>query len=271
MNGSDWSPSDRLSLINALAALAGSESAALFQAFGLGAAYNAPGEGAGKKAKIVSGMNAAETRGILGEVLGAAARLVSGPPNTVSARSGARLEAHEADTTGSPQSGGIAMPRNRRVFVSHSSRDDRLIRLFMDSLAIGGVRDGAVFSSSTPGSGIGAGKDVLAGLRSALDDAELLVELLTENYLKSTMCVMEYGAAWATQKRSLPIVFEPLTRREAIAALGNVQMHKASSPQDIDNFFDELHAAVEAATGDSLTMSTWNRGRAHFKEQLAAL
>ncbi len=75
-----WTPRDELKLIDRLASRSGADSAALFGAFDLGAAYQGAGEYNSKRAKVAASLQAARSQGRVDEVLDAVAELVGDDP-----------------------------------------------------------------------------------------------------------------------------------------------------------------------------------------------
>jgi hypothetical protein len=73
-------PRDELKLIERLASRSGADSAGLFGAFDLGAAYHGAGQYNSKRDKITAALQAARSQGRIDEVLDAVAELVGSEP-----------------------------------------------------------------------------------------------------------------------------------------------------------------------------------------------
>ena len=93
-----------------------------------------------------------------------------------------------------------------RVFVSHSSKDkdlaDRLVSLFR--LALNLDSDDIRYTSS-PGYGLTTGEPILEALRKEVQEAPVVIGLLTTNSLISTWVNFELGARWGLGKRLFPL------------------------------------------------------------------
>jgi hypothetical protein len=160
------------------------------------------------------------------------------------------------------------VPTDKRIFLSHAYADKALADLLRNTLVLGGVPEGRLFYSSDRSSGIPSGEDVGTYLRRSLQDAGLVIELLSETFLTRTMCLMELGGAWTLGTPTCPIVVPPLTRDEATRQIGNVQMGGLSTDAEIGGVFDELHDRLAQDLGIQTRVATWNRAISDFKQQL---
>lgn len=168
----------------------------------------------------------------------------------------------------------------RVIFISHANADGPVAQLLNDALNLAGIPDDEVFFSFARSTGIAAGRDIPANLRKALDEAKLVIELISETYLTRPMCLMEFGAAWAmfgavdddmAAGATFPIVLEPLKRSDVTPQLGNVYMYDLVGTEAVDQMLDDLHASVGVATGRHITAAQWSKCKRHFRNGLAAL
>jgi TIR domain len=158
-----------------------------------------------------------------------------------------------------------------KIFISHASADRKLADLLRDTLVLGGIPRERIFYSSSRASGIPSGTDVRAHLRSELQQAGLVIELISATFLTRPMCLIELGGAWVLEKSTYPIVVPPLTRTKAVAQIGDVHMGQLSSDDEIDDVFDELHDRLTSDIGMSTTATGWNPVARRFKEGLPAV
>ena len=152
-----------------------------------------------------------------------------------------------------------------KLFLSHASQDRPVADLLRDTLVLGGVPNDAIFYSSSRDTGIPSGTDVRSHLKTELQQAGLVVELITATFLTRPMCLMELGAAWALDVATYPIVLPPLERTDVAQQIGNVQMGLLGSDSDIDNVFDELHDRLESDLDIRTRIPTWNKAIRDFK------
>src|SRR5215470_5940027 len=104
------------------------------------------------------------------------------------------------------------MASTGKVFISHATGDRKLADLLRDTLILGGIPGDRIFYSSSRESGIPSGRDVRSHLRTELNDAALVIELISLAFLSRPMCLIELGAAWALGKPTFPIAVPPLER-----------------------------------------------------------
>lgn len=103
-----------------------------------------------------------------------------------------------------------------KIFISHASADRKLADLLRDTLVLGGTPRERIFYSSSRATGIPSGTDVRARLRGELQQAGLVIELISTTFLTRPMCLIELGGAWVLEKSTYPIVVPPLTRSQAL-------------------------------------------------------
>ncbi|MET9632189.1 toll/interleukin-1 receptor domain-containing protein [Lentzea sp. NPDC006480] len=247
---SRWSPEEHLKLVDELQARSGSFSESFFDAHGLGTAYRNAGKYSSKRARINAALHASKVRGDLTKVLDAAQTHLLGQPGDPS--------------TESVDQGDSIMASNK-LFISHAYADRALATLLHDALRLGGVPADRIFYSSQRGSGIPSGEDVRSYLHRSLTESALVVELLTKTFLTRPMCLMELGGAWALRTPTYPLVVPPLTRDEAVGAIGNVQMSVLDPDGDVDEIFDELQDRVSSDLGLRVRATEWNRAVATFR------
>ena len=133
---------------------------------------------------------------------------------------------------------------------------------------LGGVHERHIFYSSSRATGIPAGEGVRPYLQRSLQQAGLVIELVSETFLSRPMCLMELGGAWALGTSTYPIVVPPLTRDLVVQRIGDAQMGILDAESDIDDLFDELHDRLMKDVGIQAATTPWNRAIRDFKQQL---
>ena len=97
-----------------------------------------------------------------------------------------------------------------KIFISHSSEDKELVLLFVDLLSQGfHIDKNDIFCTSMDNS-LRVGEDFIKNIKEELHDSEIVIFLITPNYIASNFCVMEMGAAWAYKNNIIPIIVPPL-------------------------------------------------------------
>lgn len=90
---------------------------------------------------------------------------------------------------------------DKKIFISHSSKDVRYVEKIIDLIVDMGVREKQIFCSSVPGFGIPMDKDIYDYLAEEFSRTDVhVIFVLSRNYYKSIPCLNEMGAVWALKK-----------------------------------------------------------------------
>lgn len=89
--------------------------------------------------------------------------------------------------------------RMRKIFISHSSRDERYCTAFVNLLESIGFPEGTILYSSSPRHGIPGDEDIFEYLRKHITEGITVFYMLSDNYYNSVYCLNEMGAAWIAQ------------------------------------------------------------------------
>lgn len=96
------------------------------------------------------------------------------------------------------------------LFISHSSKDAELVKLFCELLVDKfRIDEDDIFCTSMTNS-LKVGKDFISSIRDNLQSRDVAIFFITENYKNSIFCLMEMGAAWAFKDNIIPIVIPPM-------------------------------------------------------------
>jgi hypothetical protein len=94
-----------------------------------------------------------------------------------------------------------------RIFISHASADRDLVKCFVSALeASVQITEGAIRCTSLPGYRLRAGAHTSTKLREELQEAELIIGILTPASLESGWVMFELGAGWGAGKWVVPVV-----------------------------------------------------------------
>jgi hypothetical protein len=118
-----------------------------------------------------------------------------------------RLENVETVEMDAASSQGLPWSSNVRIFISHSSADEKLAEglanLFERSLRLSSE---AIRCTSVVGYSLPAGATIDDQLRLEIEQSPALVALITEASLSSTYVLFELGARWVLRKPMFPIL-----------------------------------------------------------------
>lgn len=125
-----------------------------------------------------------------------------------------------------------------KIFISHVAEERELVDAFCELLESGmGVHD--IFCSSKDGC-LRQGEDFINRIREEVCGCEVVIFLITPEYLKRPFCQIEMGAAWALGKQFKPIVVPPLTFKDLNKPMDDKQAIMLTNEKGLDQLFQEL-------------------------------
>lgn len=92
---------------------------------------------------------------------------------------------------------------DKKIFISHSSKDRDVVAEFVDGiLQLGvGLSPEDVFCTSIEEMGIKNGEEIRNHIRDNVQAADFSFLMISKNYKESEICLNEMGAVWATDNR----------------------------------------------------------------------
>ena len=82
------------------------------------------------------------------------------------------------------------------IFISHSTKNGELVEQFVEFLKLGmGIENSRIFCTSENGT-LPTGRHFVEIIKREVQKREMVIVLITPEYLKSRFCMMELGAAW---------------------------------------------------------------------------
>ena len=101
----------------------------------------------------------------------------------------------------------------KKVFISHSSIDDKLINIFIEFLNNVGISNDDIFCTSISGS-LEGGKNFVKQIKDNVKGSKMVIFLMSERFFLSYFCLAELGAAWALNQNILPVIVPPISIEE---------------------------------------------------------
>ena len=156
-----------------------------------------------------------------------------------------------------------------RIFISHSSRDEEIIKAFIDDILIGSlmVKISDIFCTTTDGTKIHSGEDWRNAIKEHLINAKITFLLITPNYKESEICLNEMGAAWVLSGQTIPLIIEPINF-ESVGILQNVlQVEKLLDETSLDRIKDVLqdYSIINAS---EIKSDRWTAKKKEFLEKI---
>lgn len=99
----------------------------------------------------------------------------------------------------------------KKIFISHSNIDEKIGEKLVDALVNMGIPQDIIFFSSKYHTGVGLGSDFSQVVKTALEECEIVIFLLTKNFYQSEYCLNEMGAVWYSNKKFIPVLLGELT------------------------------------------------------------
>lgn len=120
-----------------------------------------------------------------------------------------------------------------KIFISHASSDKKTGDLFLKTLIELGINRSEIFYSSSYHSGVKLGNDFNKKVKEAMNEAEIVIFLITHNFYHSPYCLNEMGAVWIKDKECIPILIGGLTY------------------ENMEGFIDKRHIAFELKSNET--------------------
>ena len=112
----------------------------------------------------------------------------------------------------------------KKIFISHASKDKYIVRSIVDDILVGAlaVKVSEIFCITTDGTKIESGEDWRDSIKEALQNAKIILLIITPNYKESEVCQCEMGAAWLTSAKVIPLIVDPIN----YSSVGIIQQPK---------------------------------------------
>lgn len=119
----------------------------------------------------------------------------------------------------------------KKVFVSHSSKDQAYATIFVELLKNFGFREKDIFCSSMYATGVKYGEKIFERLKDELTDGPIMLYLLSQNYYESVVCLNEMGASWMMSEKHYPVALPHFDVGKIVGALGSDQLSLIAGEQ----------------------------------------
>ena len=107
------------------------------------------------------------------------------------------------------------------------------------------ISNSNMFCSSIPGMGIPKGKNFIDYIRNELDSNDVIIPLISKNYLNSQVCLCELGAAWVKATNNLPIIIPPCTFKDIDGVIHGIEGTKIDDKDDLNDFINSLNDIIK--------------------------
>ena len=155
------------------------------------------------------------------------------------------------------------------LFISHAVSDKPVVDEFFDLLQMGiKVDPDDTFCSSLEGMGIPGGTNFVEYIRGQIQDPDLILLMLSPNYMESTFCLCEMGAGWVMSHNVIPILIPPLDYSALDAVLTGINAFKIDSATKLTEFREQI---VDVLKLGAPPVARWEVKRDKFLDKLPDL
>lgn len=148
-----------------------------------------------------------------------------------------------------------------KLFISHSSQDDKKIKPFIDLIESIGVPHTQIFYSSHPAYGVGLGENIFTRLKAELEDNVFALFMLSDNFYKSPVCLCEMGAVWIKSNKQIPILIPPFGFNAIQGVFPGSLGFTMNDKSQLNNFKDELESYFKLTP---IHFSRWEEKRDEY-------
>lgn len=129
-----------------------------------------------------------------------------------------------------------------KIFISHSSNDKPIVESFITYvLRLGcGLQPHDILCTSIESTGIKTGKDIRTYLREKLQSCDYVCFMISDDYIKSPICLNEMGGAWVLEKSIKPFLFPKSTFSDMGWLYEISKGAKLDNEEALDELRDEL-------------------------------
>lgn len=153
----------------------------------------------------------------------------------------------------------------KRVFISHSSLDEKIVSLFVDHIldAGSGVSLEDIVYTTRPDTGINNGENMPTAIIDGIKTCDLFIMMVSDNYRKSEVCLNEMGAALMRDNLPIIILLLPNIGFDKIGWL--LSLNKGTNITESEGL-DQIHDQISKVLSSNSKTATWNRHKLLFLE-----
>ena len=158
-----------------------------------------------------------------------------------------------------------------RIFISHSSKDD-IVPLFVNFLTSIGIQSNDIFCSSLEGNGVKNGERINDSIRNELQNASIVIYLITNNFLKSTYCTQELGALWMLKNsKAFLFKFEDVNDSDFKGFVDSSYKYNSFNTDGLSSLYDELVEIFELKNKQAVISRAINKLLVDSKSKIKVL
>lgn len=124
------------------------------------------------------------------------------------------------------------------IFISHSSKDKEIVDSFLQNILIKGmgVSSKDIFCTSIQGMDIKSGEDFKKTIKDELTSADVIIQIISDNYKESEVCLNEMGASWVLDTTVIPFILPPVSFSNVGFIHNTTQLLRLNEVNDLKKF-----------------------------------
>jgi hypothetical protein len=156
----------------------------------------------------------------------------------------------------------------KKLFISHSSKDNNIIAPFLDLVNMIGVPHDRIFYCSEEGYGLKPGENLFDGLKKELNYEVFALFMLSKNFYESQVCLCEMGAIWIKSHKQIPITIPPMKFDEMEGVFPKTIGLQLNNKGNMDTLKGELEKYFDIP---AMGITRWEEKRNEYLEKVNAL
>lgn len=137
------------------------------------------------------------------------------------------------------------------IFISHSSKDKVLVEKLIQLLHLAFLTVEEIRATSVPGYGLPGGSSTDDHLRTEINDAVVVVGLISQASVRSSYVIFELGARWGSRKPMVPLLAPGFDPSQLEGPLRGINCLDASSASHLHQFLQELSGHLKTPLGSA--------------------
>lgn len=167
----------------------------------------------------------------------------------------------------------ISMTKKKKIFISHSSADQKFAEALIDLLNTMGLGQEEIFCSSIPGYWIGNGKNFLDEIKTHFVNYDLFVIFIhSPRFYNSHVSLNEMGAAWVLQSEYCSFLTNDMEYDQMDAVVTSHEIAIKVNTKEAKSRLNDWKIRVLDWFGKSdINANIWERKRNSFLETVSSL
>lgn len=158
--------------------------------------------------------------------------------------------------------------KDKKIFISHSSLDAKMVEKVIDILEAIGVPSNKIFCTSFEGYGVKLGSDFLDVIKNELDSNVMVLFILSSNFYSSVVSLCEMGATWVKTNQHIPILIPPFDYGDIKGVIPTTHGMKVNEKDKLNSLKDSV---IEFIGIEEVNSSVWERRRDNILKDIKKL